>query len=185
MIEVMFPLLLFYSIGLVKYKTLILVFGLPGSGKSYFASHLAKLRSSIWLNSDRIRKEMFPTPSYTQQEKEKVYQRLFTLMAEHLKHSDEIILDATFYRQALREKVQAKGEELGCRCYWIEIFADETISRERLERPRPFSDADYGIFTKIKTSFEPMKAHHLRIQSSSDNLEEMLDTVQNYLKHEA
>ena len=39
----------------------VIVFGLPGSGKSYFASRLAGIISADYINSDRVRREI-PIP---------------------------------------------------------------------------------------------------------------------------
>lgn len=33
---------------------IFIVFGLPGSGKSYFASHLAEMKNAQYINFDRL-----------------------------------------------------------------------------------------------------------------------------------
>lgn len=38
---------------------LFIMLGLPGSGKSYFGSRLAERIDAVWLNSDKIRTEMY------------------------------------------------------------------------------------------------------------------------------
>ena len=60
----------------------ILVLGLPGSGKSYFAGRLAQKINAEYLNSDQIRKEMFQGRTYSDSEKAKVYEALLQKMTE-------------------------------------------------------------------------------------------------------
>ena len=38
-------------------KKKILVFGLPGSGKSYFSKILSMYLDSVWINADKVREE--------------------------------------------------------------------------------------------------------------------------------
>jgi predicted kinase len=52
---------------------IVIVFGLPGSGKSFFASRLAKMINADYINSDMIRKEMFASSTYSEKEKAAVY----------------------------------------------------------------------------------------------------------------
>ena len=46
----------------------IVVSGLPGTGKSYFSRRLAERMPLAILESDSLRKLLFPSPHYTRQE---------------------------------------------------------------------------------------------------------------------
>ena len=59
-----------------NYTMVIIVCGLPGSGKSYFAERLAKKIDADYVNSDRLRKELFPSRTYSDREKATVYWRM-------------------------------------------------------------------------------------------------------------
>ncbi|HUZ58418.1 MAG TPA: AAA family ATPase [Hanamia sp.] len=48
---------------------IVIVFGLPGSDKSYFASRLAKMIHAGHVNSDKVRKEWFKERVYSEDEK--------------------------------------------------------------------------------------------------------------------
>ena len=48
---------------------IVIVFGLPGSGKSYFASHLASMINADYINSDKVRRTMFDTRTYQKRKK--------------------------------------------------------------------------------------------------------------------
>lgn len=56
----------------------VIVIGLPGSGKSFFASQLAQLINADYINSDQVRKTMMPPGHYSQQEKHSVYSQMLT-----------------------------------------------------------------------------------------------------------
>ncbi|MEK0338345.1 MAG: AAA family ATPase, partial [Nitrosopumilus sp.] len=48
--------------------TFIAVSGLPGTGKSYFCNKLAERLPFLILESDALRKALFPSPSYSSPE---------------------------------------------------------------------------------------------------------------------
>jgi predicted kinase len=71
---------------------IIIVLGLPGSGKSYFASRFAKLIHADYINSDRIRKSMFPARSYSEREKASVYNEMLELMRQAIRQDKDLKL---------------------------------------------------------------------------------------------
>ena len=160
---------------------IIAVFGLPGSGKSYFARSLADQLNACYISSDQVRKDLFPSPSYTEKEKERVYRELYNNMYDFLHRRQPLVMDATFYRKDLREQFNLEAESIGCQIAWIEIRADDKLVRERLSLPRANSDADYEVHTLIKGSFQPMIEPHLVLHSSNTNLDDMLVKALEYV----
>ena len=73
-------------------RMIIIVLGLPGSGKSYFASRFAKLIHADYINSDRIRKSMFPARSYSEREKASVYNEMLELMRQAIRQDKDLKL---------------------------------------------------------------------------------------------
>lgn len=59
----------------------VLVMGLPGSGKSYLARRLAELIGATYISSDRVRRDLFPAARYTAEEKAGVYEEMQTRAA--------------------------------------------------------------------------------------------------------
>ncbi len=158
---------------------IVLVLGLPGSGKSFFAKRLAERLNAEYENSDRLRKELFPKRTYSKSEKTKVYEILLNKMEEAIDTNMDLVLDATFHNKKTREPfiAKSKGE-----IFFIEIQADETVTKERLKRDRPYSEADIDVYGSIKRQWEPVERHHLTIQSTNDNIDEMLQKALQYLK---
>lgn len=157
----------------------IMVMGLPGSGKSYFASKLAQKIGADYSNSDQIRKDIFSERTYSNSEKAKVYEILFKKMLIAIEQEKDIVLDATFSKNELRDKFlkHCKGNVAV-----IEIWTDEKNIRERLKIPREQSDADFKIYQLIKSEWEPFEQSHLKLKSTNNNLEVMLEKAINYLK---
>lgn len=161
---------------------LIGVCGLPGSGKSYFASRLAKQLEATYLSSDALRKELVSEPRYSYNEKERVYENLLAQASTHLRDGGTVVLDATFHTAARRHRVTQLGAESGATLRWIEVFATKPVLRTRLAADRPDSDADYAVYEKIRQESEPMTEEHIGLESTQSNLTEMLDQALGYLR---
>jgi predicted kinase len=59
---------------------IIIVMGLPGSGKSYFAQRLAITINADYISSDRVRKTMMSSRTYSTKEKLLVYDEMLSQM---------------------------------------------------------------------------------------------------------
>lgn len=162
-------------------EMIVIVLGLPGSGKSYFAERLAGTLNAGYVNSDRLRKQMFATRMYTQQEKDSVYTAMLKKVKEALSQNRSIVLDATFHRAKTRQLFisEVNGKE---NILFIEVWAAEDIIRERLKNARPDSEADFEIYRLIQQQWEPLKETHLLLESSNSNIENMLQAAAAYLQ---
>jgi len=161
---------------------IIAVFGLPGSGKSYFASALARRIGAHHVSSDAIRKALFPEPTYSDSEKEAVYRELYNTMYDFLHRRQPLVMDATFYKKHIRDQFNKEAASIGCEIAWIEIRAYDQTIRKRLATPREDSDADYDVHKLIRDTFDPMRKPHLILVSSDDNLEAMLSSAEFFIE---
>ena len=159
---------------------IIVVFGLPGSGKSYFAARLAKNLNADYVNSDGLRKEMFAVRTYSEQEKAAVYKAMLQRMKEALKQSRSIVLDATFHIIETRNLFtrEAKAKDRIC---FIEITTNENLARQRLNKERAYSEADFEVYQLTRRHWEPLKEAHLILESTDENIESMLKKAAEYL----
>ncbi|NEN25799.1 AAA family ATPase [Cryomorpha ignava] len=153
---------------------IVIVFGLPGSGKSYFASRLADRIHAGYVNSDRVRKELFEKSDYSKEEKKAVYEKMLKVMKGAMEQNNDLVLDATFHEKETRDLFinEAKGTAT---VFFIEVKADEEIIKERLKKERPYSEADYEVYRMISQKNEPLSEPHLILQSTNDNIDEMLE----------
>lgn len=159
---------------------IVIVFGLPGSGKSYFASHLASAINAEYLNSDQVRRTMFDRSTYSKKEKLAVYNEMLAQTRQAVSQKKNLVLDATFYKNDIRERFLKEAEN-STAIIFIEIRAGEHLIKQRLKRPRKYSEADLKVYQKIKKQWEPLKEPHLLLHSTDDNIRDMLEQTAEYL----
>jgi predicted kinase len=129
-------------------SSLIILFsGLPGVGKTRLANELAPLINAVVLSTDKLRKEL-------------IY-NIMLLVAKYLHNEGHIncILDATFNTEESRENARKKlaGASLE-EIYIVECVCPEEVAISRLRaRKGDYSDADIGVYRKMKQLYEPVK----------------------------
>ena len=154
---------------------LVVVFGLPGTGKTTFAESLAAHLKLPHYNTDKIRSEMGLRGRYDPATKTQVYNRMLERTEAELRDGNHVILDGTFYLKGLRKSLRALAGGYRARIYWIEISAGEQTVAERVSRTRPFSEADFAAFTLVKQAFEPLEEEHLTLFSDRMTAGQMLE----------
>lgn len=160
----------------------ILVSGLPGSGKTYFAKRLAPAIGAAYFGSDIMRKSVTPDRTYTPSEKVTVYNALLERMVHSLRASQTVVIDATFYKKDLREEFIKAAQSANSKVYWIEVRANKSVIRERLGKPREDSTADFGVYLKLRDQYEPIKEAHLTLHSDKASVGEMIAETQKWLE---
>lgn len=166
----------------------VVVCGLPGTGKSFFASKLATKLEAIWISSDVVRQESLQDKHYDEQSKYAVYYKMLDIMEDNLKADKNTVLDATFFKADIRKLFQERVQDLGASIFYIEINASENTVKQRISHKRPDSDADYEVYLKIKAEFEPLMRPHLVLYADTQPIDEMINQALIYLNdptHEA
>ena len=92
-----------------------------------------------------------------------------------------VILDGTFYREIFRNPFTELGRDLGIPVKWIELSAGEDIVRKRVSVSRPYSEADFEVYQKIRKEFEPLKVEVLRLHSDTEDLPGMIQQTVEFL----
>jgi hypothetical protein len=164
--------------------SLIMVVGLPGTGKSTFSHALAVHLGARHLNSDVIRAELGLRGQYSPVVKAKVYGELRARTATLLNAGATVIVDATLYREALRRPYAELAHRSGCPISWIELRTGEEAIKERVSRQRPYSEADMAVYEKIKALYEPLEAHHLILETDDVSLEILVSIAEKFIAHE-
>jgi len=169
--------------GKLNVKMIIICFGLIGSGKSYLASRLANKIKAEYLSSDRIRMKLFPNRSYSDSEKKKVYRALLANMILLIENGHDVVIDATFFKNELRDKFKKQGDFLNQKVHFIELTASDEIIKSRTTSKRKDSEADYEVHLKIKGDFEIMEEAHLILDSGKLDEDEMINLSLNYIHY--
>lgn len=164
---------------------LLLLSGLPGTGKSFLARRLAEALPFVIIESDVVRKILFPQPLYTAQESRWVHRTCHALMARLLKRGVRVIYDATNLIEYHRELVYRIAQKAGARLVVVKTVASEEVVRERLrarqEEARELSDADWRVYRRMASRQEQVSHPHLVIDTSED-LEEAVAKVLRFIR---
>lgn len=161
---------------------IIIVCGLPGSGKSFFASRLAEKLSAQYISSDLTRKAMHATGQYTLKDKLAVYLAMGSMASKALRQGKTVVLDATFHHHTMRDLFIELAGEFQTPLHFILIQASPEIIKKRLSKPKQDSEADYPVYLNMKAQFERFDTAHLLLQSKENNVEDMLAAVTDYIK---
>ncbi len=160
---------------------IIIVFGLPGSGKSYFAGHLRKEINAVLFNTDMIRDEIDQKGKYEERTKQLVYKEMLRKTLENLKNGSDIIVDGTFHKRDRRKDFISAAIKNKTELRLIEIRASEHTIKTRLAQKREYSEADYSVYLKLKAEFEEEYSYHLVLWSDSLPIEDMIIKAKSYI----
>jgi len=81
---------------------LIIMTGIPGSGKTFFAERFAETFKAPFVSFERIQKEMFPKPTYSPEEQAKVNVLVEYMLEELFKSNQTIIYEGPTHTKASR-----------------------------------------------------------------------------------
>lgn len=147
---------------------LVVVFGLPGVGKSYLARQLADRTLAMHLLSDSIRKQLCGIPVsarrfdgygrgiYAPEISQQTYDELFRRAEVFLRSGRSVVLDATFTGEASRERCRQLAEKMQVRLLFVLVDCPEQTVVSRLRRRATqvgFSDANLEIYRLMKQRF--------------------------------
>lgn len=183
MILVISNLLFFYSVILI-HCMLIVVRGLPGTGKTFFSESFASAINAMLISSDRLRSERGLRGRYEDSVKELVYKEMFDRARSALAEKKTCLLDATFSKQDRIMTAARLSEDHKAGFYVIEMTADASTIKERVSRNRKFSEANLEVYEKIKREYEPMQGDYLLLNSSELTLEAMIARAKKYIGYD-
>jgi predicted kinase len=163
---------------------LIIISGLPGTGKTSFAEALARKLKIAHLNSDKVRDSMGRRGHYDRETKRLIYETLLQTAENYLKAGQDVIVDATFYKKSYRELYQKLARDYQAPLKWIALTAQESTIKKRVQTKRVYSEADFEVYQKIKATYEPLTIEHLVLSSDRNSISEMLDMAFVYLYEE-
>ena len=171
---------------LVAEPVFIAVSGLPGTGKSYFCNKLAERLPFIILESDALRKALFPSPSYDSQESSHLFRAVRLLIEGLLKKGNSLILDATNLSERHREYLYSIADRLGVKLVLVRVEAPPWVVRERLkvrqENLGSKSAADWAIYQRMKPSVQKIRRNHYAVDTARD-ITPVLDKIVREVMH--
>lgn len=153
---------------------LVIMVGAPGSGKSYLGRTLSVALGAELIQTDGVRKELFPEPSYTPDEASTVYGVCHRRIAAALAEGKCVIFDGTNLRERRRRTLYQLAERAKAQVWIVVAYASEETIRQRLQfraaggDPTDQSDADWAIYLRMRRDTEPVPRPHLVVNTATD-----------------
>ncbi len=148
---------------------LVLIAGLPGSGKSTIARGLVEKAGFTRISSDQTRKELagikesetarteFGSGIYTSEWNDRTYDACLKKAESLLFQGKRVVVDASFAEEKRRIAFLNSARAWGVPSLLLLCTADETEIKSRLSRPREnFSDAGWTIYQQAVKRFEKL-----------------------------
>lgn len=161
---------------------LLLVAGLPGTGKSVLARALSDAADLVWLRTDEVRKalgraagvgsirggawgEGLYAPAWT----ERTYARCLGLAELAWFEGRRVIVDAAFASEARRRAFLDAARAWGVRAVLLHLVAPAEVACDRLDRRvGDPSDADRATHERMAAAWEPFGPGAARVARTID-----------------
>jgi predicted kinase len=163
-------------------RSLVVLVGLPGSGKSYLARAIAARYPAAILDSDALRRMLYPEPQHTEREHGRLFPAIHVLIDRLLARGVPVIVDATNLKEANRRPYYKIAEKHGARVVLVQVTAPRRVIRERLKARAAARDsfdhstATLEVFENMLGDVERITRQHVRADTSRD-LDPVLDRV--------
>jgi predicted kinase len=152
----------------------VVVSGLPGTGKTFFCRKLAERQSFCILESDAMRKVLFPSPDYSAAESARLFAACHSLIEWLLKNGVPVIFDATNLSEHHREHLYRISDKTGARLVLVRVVAPPAVAYQRLQErkkvaaPENKSDADWEIYRRMEPQAEKIRRNYFVVDTSQD-----------------
>lgn len=163
---------------------IVIVFGLPGTGKSYLAREFATRTGAAWLNTDIVRKEMGKQGQYDKKTNRKVYEELLKKTRDAARKKNYVLVDGTFRKKKYRQMFKKEAARLGRRLLFVEMKAGNETVKERMKNDRRYSEAGYDEYLMLRDKFEDMNEEHPVIWSDRMETDGMIDQLKKGIRYE-
>jgi predicted kinase len=135
---------------------LILLYGFPGAGKTFFARQLCEQLQAAHVHGDRIRTELFDEPRYDKEENQVVSQLMDYMSEEFLRAGLSVVYDANVMRLSQRRALRDLARKTRAQpiLVWFQIDLDSSYARASKRDRRKADDKysaplDRGTFERI------------------------------------
>jgi len=153
---------------------LVVVSGLPGSGKSYFCRRLASRHPIARLESDALRQALFGQPTHSPEESRRLFAACHYVLDRLLGAGISALLDATNLREVHRRQLYAIADRHGVKLVLVSLRAPAAVVEERLAArarrsdPADLSDAGPEVYQRMRSLDEPIGRPHIVVDTSAD-----------------
>lgn len=131
----------------------IVMVGIPGSGKSFFAEHFAETFSAPLVSSMAVRRMLVQTPTFSVSEQAAVRRISSHLFDELLKTGQTIVLDAPSDTRTDRMEMTKKAKAAGYEVLFVWVQTESAAAKARAtktskDRSVALTEEQYDSFVK-------------------------------------
>ena len=160
---------------------ILIVFGLPATGKTYLSKRAAEELYALHLDTDIIRKKLNLQDRYDAHSKQLVYDQMMTEMVHYTKNNQHVILEGTFQKEEHRRQFLLKARELNQEILFVELRAKEETIKERMKSNRKHSQAGFNVYKNIKKTFEYPQEPRLILWTDESDVTKLVQQLKTYL----
>jgi predicted kinase len=153
---------------------LVVVSGLPGTGKSHFSRELAERLPCAIVESDALRKRLFSSPSYSASESQRLFLACHRLIEELVSSGITAVLDATNLVEHHRERLYHIADRLQVKLIVVQVEAPHELVQERLRgrlqgtASEDNSDADWSVYQRMRGKTQAIRRNYFAVDTSKD-----------------
>lgn len=152
----------------LNHPTLVMLYGYPGSGKSFFARQLCEDLQAAHVQGERIRYELFDQPRYDKQENEIISHLMDYMAEEFLKAGVSVVYDTNAMRISQRRELREMARKTRAKSLliWLQIDVESALARiSRRDHRR--ADDKYSVPLDRK-SFESLASGMQNPETTED-----------------
>ncbi|GEM_PF-2152581 len=151
----------------MEQKQLILISGLPASGKSTIAGEIGRRTGYAVLSSDTIRMEYFSSNDYRQVKysgpaKRMVFDIMYLKAELEVMHHNGIILDGMHFNPQGWRKIGEIADRVGGTVFFIQLIADYNTLAERIQKRGEDIHESEADITVLDRYWEKLQSGKLR-----------------------
>jgi predicted kinase len=161
---------------------IIVLFGLPGTGKTTVREELRKYLDFYYFSTDELRRDVLSyssgnfsyedTAPLGWEEILMAYRILCYAAKPLIELNKNVLFDASFSSKVMRQYVIDLAKKTETKIYFLEIICPEDRVKERLFRrlneKTSESNAGWEVYKKVKVNFEPLTEEYFTIDTSQN-----------------
>lgn len=163
-------------------KIVVMLCGLPASGKSTLATSLCQQLGLVHLESDFLRRKLFAKPTHTAEESVRLFIALYERAQELLEQGYSLLFDSTNLIESHRQITYEMAYKTEAKLFIFHLICPVSEAKRRLRsrviREGQNANADWQVYQKLAKQVEPIVPRHYVLDTSSAGvLERVLQII--------